>query len=280
MTTSIEWDENYSLGHLMLDKEHKTLFEIANEALVVVDPSLRKEKIKTTLKKLFEYMSIHFDHEEHFMDAVDYPEYIEHKRIHQEILQVLQGFVHKAPEISHVEFEKELAYLIEKYLIQHILHVDSKIHLWIKESTCKHPMVTWKDSFLIGNELIDSEHKHLFDIAQKAFEHNDESMSRKERVKLILSELYDYTKTHFAHEEVLMQAIEFYDLDSHILLHRQIEQEMHTFIKSLSVIGLESFEEKLALFIEKWLIYHVINDDRRIAEWMSDREELTNLESE
>ena len=63
----VSWKAEYTLGHSVIDKEHKYLFEIAGGAFERVAPELRKSKIKTTIEHLNEYMKIHFTHEEAFI---------------------------------------------------------------------------------------------------------------------------------------------------------------------------------------------------------------------
>ncbi len=63
----LSWKPEYKIGHSLIDREHKHLFEIALEAFVPVIPELRKNKIKKTILELKEYMKLHFMHEESFM---------------------------------------------------------------------------------------------------------------------------------------------------------------------------------------------------------------------
>jgi hemerythrin len=69
-----------------------------------------------------------------------------------------------------------------------------------------------------------------------------------------------------------MQEVYFDKIEEHKAMHKTIETEMQSFIQKLPVIGVRKFEEELALFIEKWLVYHVINADRKIGEWIKAHE--------
>ena len=69
-----EWKKEYELGCVMLDKEHQELFKIANEAFTVVEPSQKKKKIATVIKRLTDYLNTHIKHEEDYMTSIGYPQ--------------------------------------------------------------------------------------------------------------------------------------------------------------------------------------------------------------
>jgi hemerythrin len=49
----LSWDPSYIVGEPVIDKEHKRLFQIAQEAFHVVSPTERTAKVKQTLQKLY-----------------------------------------------------------------------------------------------------------------------------------------------------------------------------------------------------------------------------------
>ncbi len=127
------WKDFYGVGHKHIDDDHKILFDIANEALKIVDTSSdRVNKIRMIIKKLYNYMKVHFEKEENFMKEISYPEFELHQKLHDNINSQLNEFIKKLTIIKLDDFEKELAKIIDITLLQHIIQEDRKIVVWQK----------------------------------------------------------------------------------------------------------------------------------------------------
>ena len=129
---SFGWKEIYSVNNPYIDKEHKKLFEIAQEAFVEVEPSMKNKKIKEVLSELYTYMKTHFEHEEEYMKELNYPKIEEHKKLHHDIIDTINNFVRQLPSLNENVFEKELAKIIDITLVHHIIQEDRKIITWEK----------------------------------------------------------------------------------------------------------------------------------------------------
>jgi hemerythrin len=129
------WKEIYSVGNKEIDKEHKKLFDIAEEAFKEVEPNLRNAKIKEVLTDLYTYMKSHFKHEEKYMQEINYPLINEHKVLHHDIIEKINSFVKKLPTIDESVFEKELARIIDIALVHHIIQEDRKIISWARSNS-------------------------------------------------------------------------------------------------------------------------------------------------
>uniref|UniRef100_UPI004047EE5C bacteriohemerythrin n=1 Tax=Aliarcobacter sp. TaxID=2321116 RepID=UPI004047EE5C len=126
------WKEIYSVNNPYIDKEHKKLFEIAQEAFVEVEPSMKNKKTKEVLTELYTYMKTHFEHEEEYMKELNYPKIEEHKKLHHDIINTINNFVRQLPSLNENVFEKELAKIIDITLVHHIIQEDRKIITWEK----------------------------------------------------------------------------------------------------------------------------------------------------
>ena len=135
LKTNFGWKDIYSLDNQKLDDEHKTLFKIAEEAFAVVEPELKHEKIKNILNKLYEYMKVHFSHEEEYMQEINYPQFEIHKEIHENIVNTINEFVKQLATLSEDSFEKELAKLIDGTIVHHIVQEYKKIISWLKANS-------------------------------------------------------------------------------------------------------------------------------------------------
>ena len=136
--------------------------------------------------------------------------------------------------------------------------------------------ILWKIEYHINVEHIDTEHKQLFDMAQKALEINSllNEKQREAELKTIISKLLMYTKIHFAHEQRYMKEINYPDLNNHIILHKNMVENLTTLIKELNTYDLFQIEDRLYSFVEEYFLHHIITEDKKIHLWNTPLEEL------
>jgi hemerythrin len=267
--SNLIWKSEYNIGNLKIDQEHQKLFSIARQTLSVVKlKNDNKEigKIKELITELFIYVGSHFSNEEKYMQEVKYPEIKRHKILHKNILDMLTKLISKLNNMEFKDIEKSLYNFIEEYFIKHIILEDKKISLWnCSLEDLKHHSA-WKEIYSVNNSIIDKEHKQLFDIAQEAFI-PVEGKDKTKKIKAILTDLYDYMKIHFAHEEKFMSEINYPKLDEHKKLHKEIILKINEFVKQLPTMEINDFEKQLAKIIDISLIQHIIKEDKKIIIW-------------
>lgn len=128
-------------------------------------------------------------------------------------------------------------------------------------------MIQWKDSYSIGIESIDEQHKRLFAIANQAYEllKNEMLLDKYDQIVSILGELRDYTIYHFRFEEEYMAGIGYKKLLSHKVAHDD-------FISRIKGIDLDNLDEQqdqylmeILDFIVQWIEQHILGMDKRIV---------------
>jgi hemerythrin len=129
--------------------------------------------------------------------------------------------------------------------------------------------IEFKDKYIISNDLIDNQHKKLFEIANEAIEyhHSDklDAKEKKSKVKATLHSLSEYLKTHLKDEEKFMKEIDYPAYAEHKKLHTNIVKTMNDLLQTS-----KSFDE-----LEKGLIYilntvftkHILEKDILIQKW-------------
>jgi len=129
-------------------------------------------------------------------------------------------------------------------------------------------MYEMKEEYKIGVELIDEQHKKLFELANKAYIllKDDFSLDKYDKIVHILEELKDYTIFHFKSEEEYMESIEYKRLFT-----QKIEHEK--FIKTLEETNYRDIDEnqdeslvKILNFLNDWLIEHILKTDKLIVQ--------------
>ncbi|PLY05849.1 MAG: hypothetical protein C0625_10960 [Arcobacter sp.] len=258
----VYWEKAYSIGHEKIDSEHKRLFEIAAEIKKYSNDSKMIIKI---VRELVTYTKFHFRNEENFMRSITYDDLNAHIKLHKELINQLNIVIKGINSKPLDETVSKLAVLVNKDILQHILLEDKKVHHAIKSRAELKEFFKWKVDYKLGSELIDTEHKKLFEIAIKALSCDGADM--KSHIKKTIVELYDYMKTHFEHEETFMEGLNYPDLEEHKVLHSNIIKQMNMFIKSLSTLKIVDFERKLIEYMDIWLINHIIYEDKKILKF-------------
>ncbi len=131
---STYWLKSYETGNIQMDEEHKEMFEILNDAFEEVEDDKKEEKIKKVLKRLYDFIKIHFKEEEAYMQNIEYPHYSDHLSMHNDIIKDCNNLLERINDMEDSLFERELAKIIDRDIISHILLEDKKIVLWEKQN--------------------------------------------------------------------------------------------------------------------------------------------------
>lgn len=79
----IAWKDSYKIGVDFIDKEHQTLFARMNKLLKIIEEEEKSEwACREGVKYLKSHATEHFEHEEAYMQSIQYGEYEVHKRLH------------------------------------------------------------------------------------------------------------------------------------------------------------------------------------------------------
>lgn len=256
---SLYWSDVYNLGHEQVDHEHKRLFELTNQ---IAQCNSDRVLFVKAVQELIKYTKYHFANEEKFMKSIEFKYLDEHKQLHKDIVKSLNEFLKELSKYTIEEFSKKLLSFIKENIINHILTEDKRVHHLSKDTKKLKQLFEWKDIYKIENELIDKEHKKLFDIALEALNENVDD--RKKHIRKTLIELNEYMKTHFKDEENYMKEIQYFDLENHIKIHENIIVQMNQFIKQLPSLTIDQFERKLIEYMDIWLINHIVSEDKKI----------------
>ena len=129
-------------------------------------------------------------------------------------------------------------------------------------------MYEMKDEFKTGIEIIDNEHKMLFEIADKIYmlSKNEFVIDKYDRIVNLIEELKGYAALHFRDEEAYMESINYKKMFTQKVDH-------DNFIKKLNQIDLNDLDAnqdeyilELLEFINEWLVSHILEKDKLIAQ--------------
>ncbi|MDF3818706.1 bacteriohemerythrin [Leptospira sp. 96542] len=133
-------------------------------------------------------------------------------------------------------------------------------------------MIEWDSKYETNISEIDSQHKKLFRLIHQietVYEENKNHLSEKSKLLIdTISELEDYTLSHFLIEERVMELNQYPELETHKKQHDQFTDKILELKEKLNQSNLlsnnkdlEVFFANLIQFLRKWLTQHILKED-------------------
>lgn len=132
MSKFIVWSDDYKVNIKLIDGQHKVLMEKINDLNNAVTCNCGRDSVKNFLKKLIFYTASHFEAEEALMLKYGYPEYKDHKAIHENLTKQVLDF-NKQFQEGEADLTEELMEFLRKWLVDHILVVDKKYSSFLND---------------------------------------------------------------------------------------------------------------------------------------------------
>ncbi|GLC80860.1 bacteriohemerythrin [Lacrimispora brassicae] len=120
-------------GNQLIDSEHRQLIDAVNNLLAACSTGKGRAELANTTKFLQDYTARHFGNEEKLQLQYQYPDYVNHKRYHEEFKKVVAGICSKLDkEGPSITLVGEVNSAIAGWLISHIKREDAKVAAHIK----------------------------------------------------------------------------------------------------------------------------------------------------
>jgi len=119
------WSAKYSIGNAQIDAEHQRLIELANDVAAFAGNGEKLVRIKEAIVALYDYVKTHFQHEEEYMVQLGYPQYEEHKKLHEGIIAEMNGIMKHSGNLDVLVYKFKR--LMNTWVLEHILTEDSRI---------------------------------------------------------------------------------------------------------------------------------------------------------
>lgn len=125
----------------------------------------------------------------------------------------------------------------------------------------------WKPEYSVSVSILDAQHKKLFALAQNL--HDAMSAGRgRDALSRALSELVEYTKTHFAEEESLLASHNYPELPEQRLQHSQLIKKITEFQKAYSE-GNAFMTLDVLEFLTSWITNHILKTDYQYGDFFN-----------
>lgn len=122
--TTLIWTDVMLVGVDAIDNDHQRLIELLNKVSV---SQIDDIDVDNVIANLIDYTLYHFKREEALMQACDYPDLENHRKIHATLIQQVQQLSdkwHAEPRLITLD---ELRVFLRNWLYNHILKVDTTI---------------------------------------------------------------------------------------------------------------------------------------------------------
>jgi methyl-accepting chemotaxis protein len=133
----ISWNSSYALGITEIDEQHKKLFDLINRLYAGMKSGKATESLSHILKELVDYTVYHFGTEERLFEKYQYPGYLQHKKLHDDLTARVKEFEEKF-DSGKVSVSVELMTFLKDWLQNHIMRTDKKYELFLNKKLREH----------------------------------------------------------------------------------------------------------------------------------------------
>jgi len=88
-TEIVSWSDKYATGIELIDSQHHQLVDLTNELYraCLSGGDERLTVFKEAMSRMVDYVRFHFTAESKLLDAIKYPDYINHKKMHNDLVE-------------------------------------------------------------------------------------------------------------------------------------------------------------------------------------------------
>lgn len=131
-------------------------------------------------------------------------------------------------------------------------------------------MGSWSDKYSVNIEVIDEQHKELFNILDNCYELllKNKDDDKYDKIITILEELKNYTIYHFKTEEEFMKKNGYSKFLSHKFAHDAFIEQ----IKGFDLYSIDTDQKKsindLLDIVSNWIKFHILETDKNIHKYL------------
>jgi len=119
------------------------------------------------------------------------------------------------------------------------------------------PHIEWTDDLNTNISVIDSQHHRIVDFINQLYDAQKDN--NKILVDEVISDLVDYTISHFSFEENILEQAEYPFIEPHKKVHQLFIKKVNQFVER-SQKG-EDVTDELLIVLKRWLINHIKTED-------------------
>ncbi|MCQ8104799.1 bacteriohemerythrin [Methylomonas sp. SURF-2] len=117
---------------------------------------------------------------------------------------------------------------------------------------------TWKDEYKTGHEIIDEQHRNLFQLANQLADVSDQ-----DEITRLLMLFYQHVREHFQYEEQYMKQTGFSDYAAHVESHNKMLDRLIDISKKVQTKQWAISE--IQSFVDSWVLVHILEEDMKFV---------------
>ncbi len=121
--------------------------------------------------------------------------------------------------------------------------------------------VEWLERYKVGDELVDTTQKKLFDLTNEFLASDDLTVLRP-----VIVSLCKQARTHFELEEAAMRRVNFPGVDAHTAQHQRLLERLIG--RSMDVGKGHMNKPAIAALMQDWAVNHVPVEDAQFAQFL------------
>jgi hemerythrin len=130
--------------------------------------------------------------------------------------------------------------------------------------------VAWNDNFLLGNELVDVQHKKLFELVNNLVSACEEGRATA-KLQETLDFLVNYAVQHFIAEEALQLEYAYPGYKEHKQMHEKFKGTVGELVQRFKESGSCSvLSRDINKIVVRWLVNHIMQEDKKIGKHIQD----------
>ncbi len=131
-----QFTKDLETGNATIDSEHRQLIQAVNDLLAACSHGKGRAELEKTTRFLSDYTAKHFAHEEMLQKQSKYPDYINHRRLHEEFKKVVADLLRRLEQQGPtVALVGEVNTTIGGWLVKHIKQEDTKLAAYLKSNS-------------------------------------------------------------------------------------------------------------------------------------------------
>ena len=123
-------------------------------------------------------------------------------------------------------------------------------------------LLLWQDNLNTGIQVIDDQHRRIVEMINQL--HAAQTGGSQLGVAEVIDELVDYTLSHFAFEEELMEEAGYPFCAAHKRVHEVFTKRVSEY--RMRFQAGEDVVDELKSMLSRWLFNHIRNDDKAYSE--------------
>lgn len=127
-------------------------------------------------------------------------------------------------------------------------------------------LVRWQDDYLVGNTIIDDDHKMLFEMINDFYDAFVKSRKRSDLTRILI-QLVNYAEEHFQREEKIMAEHGFPEAAEHHKIHEELVETIFALNKRLETDPSPLDRDGVG-FLKHWLVDHILKHDMALGEFI------------